>query len=393
MVMQMKNLNSYGSNQKTLIIFCLLPLLIVTLIACSTNRKNLMIEKSIFGKLDDGREVFLYTLTNNSGAQVQIINYGARVVSLYLPDRDGNLADIVTGFDSLKNYVDDNSYFGAIVGRYGNRINEGKFELDGKEYQLTINDGRNSLHGGNTGFFKAYWNPEPIENDSTGPSLKLSLENPDGDEGYPGTVKVTVTYTLTNNNELKIDYTGTTDKPTIFNPTHHSYFNLSGNFNNTILDEELSIDADSTTPVNNQLIPTGEITTVENTPMDFRKPTAIGLRINDDNEQIKFGRGYDHNWVLNNYKKGVVRKIGSLYDPVSGRFMEVLSDQPGLQFYSGNFLNGVKGKGGVAYKYRTSLCLEAQHYPDSPNEPNFPSTTLNPGEVYNQTTIYKFSTK
>ena len=389
----MNNLNSYRSVQKSFLILCLLSFLMLTFISCSTNRKDQMIEKTIFGKLDDGREVFLYTLTNDSGAQVKIINYGARVVSLTMPDRNGNFADIVTGYDSLKSYVHDNSYFGAIVGRYGNRINKGKFELDGKEYQLTINDGRNSLHGGNIGFFKAYWNAESIENDSTGPSLKLSLVSPDGDEGYPGTVTVTVTYTLTNNNELKIDYTGTTDKPTIFNPTHHSYFNLSGDFSKTILDEELVIDADSTTPVNNQLIPTGEIVSVENTPLDFRKPTPIGLHINDDNEQIKFGRGYDHNWVLNNYKKGVVREIASLYDSVSGRFMEVLSDQPGLQFYSGNFLNGVKGKGGVAYQYRTSLCLEAQHYPDSPNEPDFPSTTLNPGEVYNQTTIYKFSTK
>jgi aldose 1-epimerase len=392
MDIKMNKLNPSSQKQNLFYIICLLSLLLLVFSSCSTNGKDQMIEKTLFGKLDDGREVYLYTLKNNSGGQVQIINYGARVVSLAMPDRNGNFADIVTGYDSLGAYVRDNSYFGAIVGRYGNRIAKGKFELDGKEYQLTINDGRNSLHGGKIGFFKAFWNAEPVES-KEGPSLKLSLVSPDGDEGYPGTVTATVTYTLTNNDELKIDYTGTTDKSTIFNPTHHSYFNLSGNFNNTILSEELSIDADSTTPVNNELIPTGKIAPVENTPMDFRKPTPIGLHINDDNQQIKFGRGYDHNWVLNNYKKGVVRKVATLYDSASGRFMEVLTDQPGLQFYSGNFLNGVHGKNGAVYKYRTALCLEAQHYPDSPNEKNFPSVVLRPGEVYKQTTIYKFSTK
>ena len=392
MDIKMNKLNSAPKKQNLFYFICFLSLLLLIFSSCTTNGKDQMIEKKLFGKLDDGREVYLYTLKNSSGAQVQIINYGARVVSLTMPDRNGNFADIVTGYDSLKSYVHDNSYFGAIVGRYGNRIDKGKFTLDGKEYQLTINDGRNSLHGGKIGFFKAFWNAEPVES-KEGPSLKLSLVSPDGDEGYPGTVTATVTYTLTNNDELKIDYTGTTDKPTIFNPTHHSYFNLSGNFDNTILDEKLFIDADSTTPVNNELIPTGEIAPVENTPMDFRKPTAIGSRINDDNEQIKFGRGYDHNWVLNNYKKGIVREVASLYDSTSGRFMEVYTDQPGLQFYSGNFLNGVAGKNGAVYKYRTALCLETQHYPDSPNKPNFPSVVLRPGEVYKQTTIYKFSTK
>ena len=389
----MNKLNSVKPKQNLFYIICLFSLLLLIISSCSTSRENQMIKKTLFGKLDDGREVFLYTLKNNTGAEVKIINYGARVVSLTMPDRNGNFADIVTGYDSLKDYINDNSFFGAIVGRYGNRINKGKFKLDGKEYQLTINDGRNSLHGGKKGFFKAYWNAEPVES-KEGPSLKLSLVSPDGDEGYPGTVNATVTYTLTNNDELKIDYTGTTDKPTIFNPTHHSYFNLSGNFNNTILDEELSINADSFTPVDSTLIPTGEIRSVENTPMDFRKPTPIGLHINDDNQQLKYGRGYDFNWVLNNYKPGVVRKVASVYDSTSGRFMEVLTDQPGLQFYSGNFLNGtVTGKGGVVYNHRTALCLEAQHYPDSPNEPNFPSTTLRPGQVYKQTTIYKFSIK
>ena len=258
---------------------------------------------------------------------------------------------------------------------------------------MIVNDGKNHLHGGYKGFYKAVWDAEPMENES-GPALKLTLVSPDGDEGYPGTVTMSVIYTLTNNNELKIEYIGTTDKPTILNPTHHSYFNLSGDFNNTILDEQLFINADSTTLVNNELIPTGEIASVENTPMDFRNPNVIGQHINDASEQIKFGRGYDHNWVLNNYKNGVVREVASLYDPVSGIFMEVLTDQPGLQFYSGNFLDGtIKGKEGEIYKYRSALCLEAQHYPDSPNEPEFPSVVLRPGETYHQTTIYRFSDK
>jgi aldose 1-epimerase len=356
------------------------------------NQSNIGIKKDKFGKIN-GKEIDIYTLTNKNNVKAKIINYGAIVVSLEVPDRNGEIADIVTGFDSLRDYEKNTSFFGAIVGRYGNRIGKGKFKLDGNEYQLTINDGMNHLHGGKIGFFKAVWNAEAFESEE-GPGVKLSLVSPDGDEGYPGTVKVSVTYTLTNDNELKLDYEGTTDKPTILNPTHHSYFNLSGDFNNTILDEKLVIEADSFTPVDGTLIPTGEIAPVENTPMDFRTPTPIGLHINDDYQQLKYGRGYDHNWVLNNYKKGVVRKVASLYDSKSGRFMEVYTDQPGLQFYSGNFLDGtISGKGGVVYKHRTALCLEAQHYPDSPNKSNFPSVTLRPGEVYKQTTIYKFSTK
>ena len=369
-------------------------LLFFLLIAGCNNKSNResSLVKEKFGQVD-GKEIDIYTLTNDKGAQAKIINYGARVVSLTMPDRNGNFADVVTGYDSLSGYINGSSFFGAIVGRYGNRIAKGKFTLDGKEYQLTINDGRNSLHGGKIGFFKAVWSAEPVKSEA-GPSLKLSLVSPDGDEGYPGTVHISVTYTLTNDNGLRIDYEGTTDKPTILNPTHHSYFNLSGNFNNNIYNEKLFIDADSFTPVDSTLIPIGEIRPVENTPMDFRKPTAIGSRINDDYQQLKYGRGYDHNWVLNNYKPGVVREVASLYDSTSGRFMQVLTDQPGLQFYSGNFLNGtITGKGGVVYGHRTALCLETQHFPDSPNKPNFPSTTLRPGQVYKQTTIYKFSVK
>jgi len=350
------------------------------------------IKKDNFGKINEN-EIDIYTLTNKNGAKAKIINYGAILVSLMVPDRDGNFEDIVTGFNSLDGYIKNKSFFGAIVGRYGYRIAKGKFQIDGNEYQLTINDGENHLHGGNTGFYKSVWDAKPLESEQ-GPSLKLTLVNPDGDEGYPGTVTMSVFYTLTNDNELEIKYEGLTDRPTILNPTHHSYFNLSGDFNNTILDHELFIDADSITLVNKTLIPTGKIASVENTAMDFRKPTRIGSHINDDYEQLKYGRGYDHNWVLNNYVIGKIRNVASLYDSKSGRLMEVITDQPGIQFYSGNFLDStITGKNEVVYKYRSALCLETQYYPDSPNKSNFPSATLRPGEVYNQTTIYKFLVK
>ncbi|MFO7447392.1 MAG: aldose epimerase family protein [Ignavibacteriaceae bacterium] len=357
------------------------------------NREVQMIEKTFYGKLPDGHEVFSFSLKNEAGTQVNIINYGAIVTHLFVKDKDGIAADIVQGYDSLEGYINDQSFFGTIVGRYGNRIDGGKFSLDGNEYQLSVNSNGNHLHGGFTGFYKALWNAEPIESEA-GPALKLTLTSPDGDEGYPGTLSMTVIYTLTNDNELKIEYEGTTDKTTILNPTHHSYFNLTGNLNTTILDHELTIDADSYTPVDSTLIPTGELSPVKSTPMDFTKPTLIGLNIDADFQQLKLAGGYDHNWVLNNYEKGKIRKVVSLYEPKTGRVMEVLTDQPGMQFYSGNFLNGnVKGKNGAAYEFRTALCLEAQHYPDSPNQPEFPSVILRPGEIYKQTTIYKFSVK
>lgn len=351
-----------------------------------------MIEKKLYGTLPDNNQVFLYTLKNSSGMKVEISEFGAAVVSLYVPDREGNLADVVLGYDSLSGYVNGSSYFGAIVGRYGNRIAKGKFTMDGKDYQLTVNSGTNHLHGGAKGFDKVSWKGEPIESE-TDPALKLTYVSKDGEEGYPGTATVIVTYTLTNDNELRIDYEGSTDKTTILNPTHHSYFNLAGNLKNKILDHELMINAETFTPVDGNLIPTGELRQVENTPFDFRKPQKIGSRINEKDEQLKFGLGYDHNWVLNDYYKGV-RLAADLYDPQSGRYMEVLTDQPGLQFYSGNFLDGSAiGKNSIAYAHRTGLCLEAQIFPDSPNKKNFPSAVLKPGEIYRQTTIYKFSTK
>lgn len=349
-------------------------------------------EKKLFGKLQDGNQVFLYSLKNDSGIHVNIINYGAIVTHVFVPDRNGKYADVVLGYDSLEGYVNDKVFLGTIVGRYGNRIANGKFRLDGKEYQLAKNNGENHLHGGPKGFFKVLWNAEPIISES-GKSLKLTYVSQDGEEGYPGTVVLTVIYTLTNTNELKIDYEGKTDKPTILNPTNHSYFNLSGDFTKTILDNELQINADKFTPVDQNQITTGELRDVEGTPMDFRTSTPIGLRINNADDQLNYGSGYDHNWVLNNFDKQV-REIASLYHLSSGRLMKVLSDQPGLQFYSGNFLDGsFLGKNRIAYQKRTGLCLETQYFPDSPNKPHFPSVTLRPEETYKQTTIYKFLIK
>ena len=366
------------------------------LISCNNNsgenKPMSSIQKEKYGETKDGQQIDLYTLTNKNGVKVSIMNYGAIVQSLYVPDKNNKMQDVVLGFDSLDGYLKMSPYFGAIVGRYGNRIDKGKFKLNGKEYQLTINDGKNHLHGGTHGFDKRVWQAEEVKSD-LGPALKLTYKSADMEEGYPGDLTLNVTYTLTNDNELRIDYSATTDKETILNPTHHSYFNLSGDPNNTILGEKLMIDAEKFTPIDDGLIPTGKLDDVAGTPMDFRKPTKIGSRINDDYEQLKFGHGYDHNWVLNNYN-GSVRKVASVYDSTSGIFMEVYTDQPGLQFYSGNFLNGtITGKKGIVYKHRTGLCLEAQHFPDSPNEKDFPPVTLKPGDVYKQTTYYKFSTK
>lgn len=348
-------------------------------------------QKTLFGKLEDGNQVFLYSLKNNSGMKVNIINYGAIVTHVFVPDKDGRFDDVVLGYDSLNGYVNDKVFLGAVVGRYGNRIAGGRFSIDGKEYQLAKNNGENHLHGGPKGFFKVLWNAELA--DGSGESLRLTYLSKDGEEGYPGTVELIVTYTLTDANELRIDYEGKTDKPTVLNPTNHSYFNLSGDFTKTILDHQLQINAESITPVDQYSIPTGELKNVEGTPFDFRNLTPVGSRINNKDEQLQYGGGYDHNWVLNNFNKNV-REIALLYHPATGRYMEVLSDQPGVQFYSGNFLDGTfVGKNGLSYQKRAALCLETQHYPDSPNKPHFPPVTLRPSEVYRQTTIYKFSIK
>jgi aldose 1-epimerase len=352
-----------------------------------------MVEKTLYGKLANDCKVYLYSLKNRYGTQVNIINYGAIITNIFVKDREGKLSDVVLGYDSLNGYIEDKSFIGTVVGRYANRISKGRFRLNGKEYQLALNNGEHHLHGGPGGFYKVLWEDEPVENKSVEDSLSLTYVSQDGDQGYPGTVLMKVIYTLTSENELKIYYEGTTDKLTILNPTHHSYFNLSGDFNKTILNHELMIDADYYTPIDKGQIPTGELADVEYTPMDFQTSKSIGIHINDNFKQLEYGNGYDHNWVLNNYNRNV-RKVASLYEPETGRFMEILTDQPGLQFYSGNSINGsIPGKNGIEYKFRTGLCLETQHFPDSPNKPEFPSVTLKPGETYKQITIYKFSVR
>jgi aldose 1-epimerase len=349
------------------------------------------IKKEPFGMVN-GQPVDLYTLTNENGLVAKITNYGGTVTSLIVPDRNGKLGDVVLGYDDVNSYVKDNHYFGAIIGRYANRIAKGKFTLDGKEYSLAINNGENALHGGKKGFDKVIWNAKEIQT-KEGVGLEFTYLNPDGEEGYPGNLSVKVDYVLTNRNELKIDYFATTDKKTVINLTHHSYFNLAGG--GTILEHELMLNADEFTPTDKGSIPTGELRGVKGTPFDFTKPTAIGSRINlNDDEQLGFGSGYDHNWVLNKSRNGGLTLAATLYDHKSGRLMKVFTTEPGIQFYAGNFLDGIlAGKRGQVYPYRSGLCLEAQHYPDSPNKPNFPSVVLNPKEEYRQTTVYKFSTK
>lgn len=344
-----------------------------------------------YGVTPDGREVSLYTLTNAHGMEVKITNYGAIVQSLKTPDRNGALADVVLGFDTLDGYLGKHPYFGAIVGRYGNRIAKGKFALDGQEYTLAVNNGPNALHGGLKGFDKQVWTATAFEDDDAA-GLKLHLVSPDGDEGYPGELTVTVTYMLTNENALEIHYEATTDAPTVLNLTNHSYFNLDGAGNGDILDHSVTINADRFTPVDETLIPTGELRPVEGTPFDFRTAKPLGQDIGADEEQIKFGGGYDHNFVLNKTAAGAMTLAARVHAPESGRVMEVHTTEPGLQFYSGNFLDGTDvGKGGVAYAHRFGFCMETQHFPDSPNQPAFPSTVLRPGENYDTTTVYKFS--
>lgn len=320
---------------------------------------------------------------------MQVINYGGIITSLQVPDKKGVVEDVVLGYDSLAGYLRATPYFGAIVGRYGNRIGKGKFALDGKTYTLAQNNEGQHLHGGIKGFDKVYWT---IEETSTpeGPSLLLHYTSKDMEEGYPGTLTVEVRYTLTDDNALKIDYHATTDKKTVVNLTQHTYFNLTGNGKRDILDHVLSLAADKYVPVAKTLIPTGKLATVDGTPFDFRTPTAIGARINGTHEQLVYGRGYDHCWVLNDSTKAAA----TLYEPVSGRVVEVFTTEPGIQFYSGNFLDGsITGKGNVTYTKRFGLCLETEHFPDSPNQPSFPSVVLNPGETYKTQTVYRFSTR
>lgn len=334
----------------------------------------------------------LYTLTNASGAKATITNFGGKVVSLWVPDKSGKLGDVVLGYDSIEQYPGGNAYFGALIGRCGNRVARGTFTLDGQTYHLAINNGVNSLHGGPGGFHNVLWRGN-LHHTDQGDELELTYLSKDGEEGYPGNLLARVTYRLTADNTLAIDYTATTDKPTVVNLSHHSFFNLAGEGNGDILNHQLEIFADYYSPVDTSLIPLGAPASVEGTPFDFRKPYTVGARINNRDEQLKNGRGYDHNYVLSKAADtfGLAARV---YEPTSGRVMEVWTDEPGLQFYAGNFLDGKdKGKGGKAYNFRTALCLEAQHYPDSPNHPDYPSVTLRPGETYRQTTHYKFSVK
>ena len=350
------------------------------------------VTKSPFGKVDSV-DVYLFTLENANGIKAAITNFGATIVSLYVPDQDGNFDDVVLGHNTIDGYNQKvTPYLGAVVGRYGNRIGKGKFTLDSTEYSLPVNSGGNHLHGGFKGFNKVIWDAEIVKQDSA-VGVKLSYLSKDGEEGYPGNLTCSVTYLLTNDNEIKIDYEATTDKATPVNLTHHSYFNLAGQGTGSILEHQLKIVADNFTPTDATLIPTGEIRPVAGTPMDFTTSEAIGARINDDYEQLKLAGGYDHNWVLNN-QDGSLALAAEVYEPATGRVLQVLTTEPGIQFYSGNFLNGtITGKEGRVYEHRFGLCLETQHYPDSPNRPEFPSVILRPGETYTQTTIYKFSVK
>ncbi|AOM79424.1 aldose epimerase family protein [Pedobacter steynii] len=382
---------------------CLALVFIGVLSGCtsSLNKKNAFSDTSAVSTLwvpdsgafkgeVKGKTVGLYTLVNKNNAKAVITNYGGRLVSLSVPDAKNGFTDVILGYDSLKSYQKKGEpFFGALIGRYGNRIAKGKFNLDGKPYQLELNDGINTLHGGSSGFYAQVWDAKKV-NDQT---LELSYFSKDGEGGYPGNLKVKVTYELTDDNEVKISYTANTDKNTVVNLTNHAYFNLNGAGDSTITDHLLSIDADSYTPVDETLIPTGKIEKLAGTPFDFNKPTLIGARINESNEQLKYGKGYDHNFVLR--KAAGLQKVATVSSPKTGIVMEILTEEPGLQFYSGNFLTGAEhdGKGKASYPHRSAFCLETQHFPDSPNQPAFPTTTLKAGQEYKTVTVYKFSLK
>ncbi len=344
-----------------------------------------------FGKSSDGQNVDIYTLTNRRGTEVKITNYGGIITSLKVADRNGKFDDIVLGFDNLDSYLKGHPYFGAIIGRYGNRIAKGRFTLNGHQYTLAVNNGENHLHGGIKGFDKVVWIAKPLKV-LNGAALQLTYLSKDGEEGYPGNLSVRVVYTLTNANELKIEYWATTDKDTVINLTSHSYFNLAGQGIGDILNHQLLINATRFTPTDAGSIPTGELKSVKGTPFDFTSAFRIGERINADDQQLKFGKGYDHNFVLNG-RIGALRQAAVAYEPTSGRLMEIWTDQPGIQFYSGNFLDGtLTGKDGKVYQQRYGFCLETQHFPDSPNQPSFPTTALTKGQTYHTITIHKFKT-
>jgi aldose 1-epimerase len=347
----------------------------------------MQIQKEFYGATQSGTPVDLYTLTNDNGVEVKITNYGGIITSIKAPDRDGSIGEITLGMDSLEGYLGPHPFFGALVGRYGNRIRAGKFTLNGKEYQLATNANGHHLHGGNKGFDKVVWEAKTASVED-GVSLTLNYVSKDGEENYPGNLSVTVTYTLTNDDELQIDYSATTDQPTVLNLTNHTYFNLAQS--ETILDHVMMLEADAFTVVDEDVITTGEIRSVEGTPLDFRQPTRIGERIEADDEQLEFAGGYDHNWVVNG-EPGELRLAARVTEPTTGRTLEVYTTQPGIQFYAGNMMpKEMAGRGGQTYKWRGGLCLETQHFPDSPNHPDFPSTELKPGEKYHEVTVFKF---
>lgn len=348
------------------------------------------ITKKHWSTLTTGEEIDLYKLRNVSGTEVTVTNFGGRLVTLCTPNRDGKFEDVVLGFDSLDGYLAKNPYFGALVGRYANRIANAEFSLNGKKYRLAQNNGPNSLHGGINGFDKVVWNANEATANGD-PALQLTYESKDGEEGYPGNLNASVTYSLSDADELKIEYEATSDRDTVINLTNHSYFDLSGQSAGAILDHEVTINADKFTPVNSNLIPTGELKDVKATPFDFTKSTRIGAHIDEKDEQLQYGIGYDHNFVLKRSGSGL-SLAARVKEPKSGRVMEVFTTQPGVQFYTGNHLDGhVRGKGGILYGFRFGFCLETQHFPDSPNQPNFPSAVLEAGQKYQGTTVFKFS--
>lgn len=373
----------------------LLVILMLTA-ACSggASQPSGSIAQASFGTTGDGEPVHLYTLTNAHGLEMLVTDYGGIITSLRVPDRAGEFADVVLGFDAFEEYLPNSPYFGALIGRYGNRIAGGRFNLGGETYTLATNNGPNHLHGGLKGFDKVVWRAEPFERaDEVG--LVLSYTSPDGEEGYPGTLETRVTYTLTDDNEVVVDYHATTDAATPVNLTQHSYFNLAGDGEGDILDHVVMVDADHFTPVDSTLIPTGEVRAVDGTPFDFRTPTPIGARIEEDDTQLRYGRGYDHNFVLNKPDGATPDSLtlaARVYEPTSGRVLEIRTTEPGMQFYSGNFLDGtLTGKNGAVYRHRTGFAMETQHFPDSPNQPEFPSTILRPGDEYRTRTIFRFT--
>lgn len=379
--------------------FILLGAIAASNIQCKNNMKektaqkeSLPISKSEFGKMPDGTSIDQYHLKNGNGMALDVITYGGRITSLKVPNKNAELENVVLGFSTLEDYLNDNPFFGALIGRFGNRIAKGKFTLDGTEYALATNDGPNHLHGGTMGFDRVVWKAEAIEGDEDS-TLKLTYLSKDGEEGYPGNLQVVVTYTLTQDNTLEVSYEATTDKTTVVNLTQHAYFNLTGDFSKPILEQDIVINADAFLPVDATLIPTGEIRSVEGTPFDFRKQKNIGKDIAANDEQLKLGQGYDHCWILNG-GEDAMGFAASAYDESSGRFLEVFTNEPAIQLYTGNFLDGtLPMANGETYAHRTGFCLETQHFPDSPNQEEFPSVVLNPGEKYASKTAFKFSVK